>query len=262
MLNNVAYILAEHDLSLGLAQEYAEKAVAELDEQAQIAVAHRDAAFRATYGLSLAWDTLGWIFFKQGDVARAEGLVRPAWFLGEDGIVAEHLGEIYEKENKVQKAASAYEWALAVSSESFSTFGMQLDAVKTYRSRTDAIKARYKKLTGKEPSVEIQRLPNGQWTKTPAEQLRQTRKFRLNNESKLSGSANFVVVFKPGAIETAEYLSGGDDLGVLTEKLKGARYPIEFPPGSKAILVVQVKVECQESAGCIGTLINPAPAPR
>jgi tetratricopeptide (TPR) repeat protein/transglutaminase-like putative cysteine protease len=263
ILNNVAYTLADNNLNLDLARQYAEKAVTRLDEQAQRAGTSRDEGMRVTYELSLVWDTLGWIYFKQGDVRRAESLVRAAWLLGEESIVAEHLGEIYEKEGKTQQAAHAYEWALAVSSVPVSTFGLQVDAAKIYRNRADAIRARYKKLTGKEPGLtEIRRLPNGEWTKTPAEQLRQTRELKLGNEAKLSGSAEFVVVLKPGKVESAEYLSGSNDLDKLSGQMKAARYLLEFPPDSKAILVMRVNVKCQASAACIVSLVNPVPAPQ
>jgi tetratricopeptide (TPR) repeat protein len=263
ILNNVAYTLADNNLNLDLARQYAEKAVTKLDEQAQGAGPSRDDGMRVTYELSLAWDTLGWIYFKQGDVKRAESLVRAAWLLGEESVVAEHLGEIYEKEGRTQQAAHAYEWALAVSSVPMSTFGLQVDAAKAYRSRADAIRARYKKLTGKEPGLtEIRRLPNGEWTKTPAEQLRQTRELKLSNGAQLSGSGEFAVVFKPGKVESAEFLSGSNDLERLSGQMMAARYPLEFPPESKAILVMRVNVKCQASAACTASLINPAPAPQ
>jgi tetratricopeptide (TPR) repeat protein len=263
ILNNVAYALADNNLNLDLARQYGEKAVTKLDEQAQRAGPSRDEGMRVTYELSLVWDTLGWIYFKQGDMKRAESLVRAAWLLGEESIVAEHLGEIYEKEGKTQQAAHAYEWALAVSSVPMSTIGLQVDAAKVYRSRADAIRARYKKLTGKEPGLtEIRRLPNGEWTKTPAEQLRQTRELKLGNDAKLSGSAEFAVVFKPGKVESAEYLSGSNDLDKLSGQMMAARYPLEFPPDSKAILVMRVNVRCQASAACIVSLVNPVPAPQ
>ncbi len=259
MLNNVSYTLADNNLNVDLAQQYGEQAVGTLCKEAQGARSI-DERMRVTYDLSLVWDTLGWVYFKQGDAKRAENLVRAAWLLGEESIVAEHLGEIYEKEGKTAQAAHAYEWALAVSSVPATMAGMQADTVKAYRTRSDAIKARYKKLTGKESGlIEIRRLPNGEWTKTPAEQLRQTREMKLKNEAKVSGSAEFVVTLEPGKVESAEYLSGTDELAKLSEQMIAARYPLEFPPDSEAILVLRVDVKCEASSACIASLINPVP---
>jgi len=104
-------------------------------------------------------------------------------------------------------------------------------------------------------------MSNGEWTKTPAEQLRQTREVKLSNETKLSGSAEFAVVFKP-EVESTEYLSGSDDLEKLSERMMTAHYPLELPPDGAAILVVRVNVKCQASSACIASLVNPAPAPQ
>jgi len=112
MLNNVAYTLAENKVGLDLAQQYGKKALAKLDEQSTDA--EGDAAgLRITYQLSLLWDTVGWVYFQNGDAKRAESFVRAAWLLGQDAIVGEHLGEIYEKEGKTKAAAQVYELALA-----------------------------------------------------------------------------------------------------------------------------------------------------
>jgi tetratricopeptide (TPR) repeat protein/transglutaminase-like putative cysteine protease len=262
-LNTLAYLLAESKTNLDLAQEYAEKAVAKLDEQAQ-ASSPIDASMNVTYLLSLTWDTLGWVYFRQGDAKRAESFVRASWLLGEESVVAEHLGEIYEKQGKTESALRAYENALAVSSAPssatiFPSPGRQMAFMSAAQKQTDEIKARYKKLSGKDPTLtEIRRLPNGEWTKTPAEKLRLTREVNLANGAKLSGSAEFAVVLKPGQVESASRLIG-DDLDSLAEKLKAAHYPLEFPPASAAILTIRVDVRCHATTACVATLANPVP---
>ena len=261
-LNTVAYSLAESKVSLDLARQYAEKSVAKLEEESKSSD-DEETGLRVTYELSLVWDTLGWVYFQQGDAQRAEGPIRAAWLLGEDPIVGEHLGEIYEKEGKKQQAAHAYEFALSVSSlpsASALPFGMS-EAVKAQLKLASEIKARYSKLTGKEPALmDIHRLPNGEWSKSPAEQLRLSREVTLHNEGKRSGTAEFLVKFKPGAVESATVFSGDDSLAALAEKLKGAHYPIEFPAGSGAVLTLRLDVRCQATAPCTASLVVPAPA--
>jgi len=260
-LNNVAYTLAENKLRLDLAQQYAERSIRKLEEQAG-GKPSDDTELHVTFEFSLVWDTLGWVYFQQGDVKRAEPLVRSAWLLGEDSLVAEHLGEIYEKEGKAQQAAHAYESALAVSSVPANSFGMSPDTARAYQTRADEIRDRYRKLTGKGvPLAEIKRLPNGEWTKTPAEQLRASREVKVSNEEKLSGSADFVVEFEPEKVDSVQYLSGSDELEKLTEKLKAAHYPLEFPPDSQATLAVRVSVRCQPGS-CVGTLVVPTAQPQ
>jgi tetratricopeptide (TPR) repeat protein len=219
-----------------------------------------------TFQLSLTWDTLGWVYFQQGDSKRAEPLVKAAWLLGEDSAVAKHLGEIYAKEGKTQMAAKAYLNALAVSpaatgSTNMSPFmmGAQNEVQKAQQKEADEIQGRYEKLTGKKPELRTSvRLPNGEWTLTPAEQLRRSREVKLSNDGKLSGKAQFTVVLKPGKVESAERSSGDSALDSLSDKLEAAHYPVEFPPDSAAILVLRVEVTC-ETAACIGRLENPVP---
>jgi len=259
-LNEAAYTLADAKIDLDLAQEWAEKAVETLDERAQAAASSNEAGLALTYFLSMTWDTLGWVYFEQGDLKQAEEYLRPAWLLGEEAVVGEHLGEVYEKEGKKELAARTYEYALAVNGGPAGAPGVPMnDGTRALFDRGEQIKARYTKLMGKAPTTQIQRLPNGQWTKTPAEQLRYSREVKLGNEGKLVGSAQFTVTFKPGKVESAEFDSGDGDLEVLAPKLKAAHYPIEFPPDSDAILVMHVSVRCKVTEGCVGSLVNPVP---
>jgi tetratricopeptide (TPR) repeat protein/transglutaminase-like putative cysteine protease len=261
-LNDVAYTLAENKIDLDLAKQYAEKAVEELDSESQGSESSNDAELSLTFQLARVWDTLGWIYFRQGDAKRAETLVRPAWLLGEDSVVGEHLGEIYERQGKAQQAARAYEFALTVASMPATTFGTSIDAANAYRSQNEDIRAHYKKLTGRDaPLTEIKRLPNGEWSKTPAEQLLQTREIRLKNEDKLGGAAEFLVTFKPGKVTSVEYFSGDNDLEELTDDLKAAHYPLEFPPDSGAILMMRISVKCESSSSCVARLVNPVASP-
>ena len=258
-LNNAAYALADNRLNLDMARQYGEKALQILEEQAQGSESSDTVGLRTTFYLSMLWDTLGWVYFQQGDVKRAEPFVNAAWLLGEDRLVAEHLGEIYEKEGNKQQAAHAYEFALAASPvQTSATFALP-DRGKAALTQERAITARYTKLTGKAPSTEIRRLPNGQWTQTPAEQLRHSREIKVTNEHKLSGKAEFHVTVKPDKVDSVDYASGDESLQPLAEKLKAAHYPLRFPPDSGAILVVRVEVNCRAEAACEARLLPAAP---
>lgn len=256
MLNNVAYLLADNKTNLELALQYAERAVDEIEDRSRGAESSDQVGLDLTYRYGLIWDTLGWVYFRQGDTKRAERLVRASWLLGEDSLVAEHLGVIYAKEGKIQEAAHAYEYALAVASVPPAAL---TDAQKAYKSHADEIKARYKKLTGKDvPLSEIRRLPNGEWTQTPAEQLRHSREVKVSNP----GKAQFIVAIKPGKVDSAHYVSGDDTLEPLEDKLAETHYPLEFPPDSGAILVLRIEVNCQPATPCIAALVDPVPERR
>jgi len=262
MLNNASYSLADSNVSLDLAQQLAEKAVTKLEEKAQGAESAPEVGMAVTYQLSLTWDTLGWVYFQQGDAKRAESFVKASWQLGEVAIVGEHLGDIYEKQGKTQLAAKAYLYALAVSPMAMVTnlIGPQNNSLMASQKEADEIQHRYEKLAGKKPDLRSStRLPNGEWTLTPAEQLRRTREVKLANEKKLAGNARFTLVFKPGQVESAEQEFGDPEFALFADKLKAAHYPIEFPTESAAVLVLRVDVSCKPAEPCVGTLVNPVP---
>ena len=140
-----------------------------------------------------------------------------------------------------------YEFALAVSSSfmpSFSPGTSSAVPMKPQQTQEERITQRYRKLTGRSPVMnETRRLPNGEWTKTPAEQLRQTRELKLPNAGRLSGKAQYLLVFKPDKVDSPKFTSGDDELKSLANQLKTAKYPIEFPEHSAAILVINVDVK-------------------
>ena len=260
-LNDVSYMLADNKVKLDLAQKYGESALSKLEEKSRESGSSSTSGLLVTYQLSLVWDTVGWVYFQQGDTKRAENLIRYSWLLGEHDVVAEHLAEVYAKEGKTQQAAQMYQNALTLLSVPVTRLGATPSPDQAL-SRDRDIRARYKKLTGKEPGLyAIRRLPNGEWSQTPAEQLRRTREVKLTNDKKLSGSAQFVVTLKPGKVDSADYVSGDKDLQPLADKLKAAHYPLEFPPDSGVILVLRIDVRCQASNACIATLVPPVPVP-
>jgi tetratricopeptide (TPR) repeat protein len=265
-LNNAAYELADNNTSLQLARQYAEDALKQLEERSVNDVAAEDTGTEVTYQLSLVWDTLGWVYFQSGGANRAETFVRAAWLLGQDAIVGEHLGEIYEKQGKSKEAAHVYELALAAQGSTVFRMTPQTMVNVPYsptfstnsQDQGNKILSRYKKLTGRSPALqETRRLSNGEWTKTPAEELSQMRATRLGKIPNLVGSAEFSIVFVPGRVESAEYLRGEDSLEALTDKLKAAHYQVEFPDGSKAKIFRRAQLSCTPSAGCMVVLVPP-----
>jgi tetratricopeptide (TPR) repeat protein/transglutaminase-like putative cysteine protease len=261
MLNNVSYALADNKLNLDLAREYAQRSIDEIDDKAQPSDLSQDVGLNLSYMYSLVWDTLGWVYFQQGDLKNAESFIRSAWLLGEESLVAEHLGEVYEKEGKKELAARAYEMALSVSSappDAILVMGPQNEAFQESKRQTDEIENRYEKLMGKRPELRsTKRLPNGEWTQTPAERLMRSREVKFSNEEKLSGSAQFIVKIKQNQVNWVHHVSGDEALKPLANRLATIHYPLEFPPDSDdSVLMVKVQVSCHAGAPCIGTVMK------
>jgi len=264
VLNNIAFELAENDISVELARQYAEKALKQVEERSLQAIDSADTGARVTRQLSMIWDTVGWVYFRNGDANRAESFVRSAWLLGQEAAVGKHLGEIYQKEGKTKAAESVYELALASAEASpgmahaRKIFGIPSPPFFDTSERDELIQeltARYKKLTGKTPALrETRRLPNGEWTKTGSERLIQMRTVPLGKRTDASGDAVFNVVFTPKEIESVNYVSGEKSLASLSEKIKSAPFQVEFPVGSQAKILRRAEASCSSSSGCTVTL--------
>ena len=58
-------------------------------------------------------DSLGWLYFKKGEIEKAVAELEKAHQLApEDPVIAEHLGDVYGKQNQVEKAIQMYERSL------------------------------------------------------------------------------------------------------------------------------------------------------
>jgi tetratricopeptide (TPR) repeat protein len=115
LLNDAAYELADAGLDLDLAESSCKKAVEKLESQtAQVSLTNLRNSDLGQINLLIAtWDTMGWIYFRQGNLPLAESYVRAAWMQGQHREVGDHLGQIYEKEGKKQEAANIYALAAA-----------------------------------------------------------------------------------------------------------------------------------------------------
>jgi tetratricopeptide (TPR) repeat protein/transglutaminase-like putative cysteine protease len=265
ILNEVAYALAEKKTGLDLAGQYAEESTKELERRSINDTATTDTGTHVTAQLAMVWDTVGWVYFQDGDTSRAESFVRAAWLLGQHPVVGEHLGEIYEKEGKSKEAAHVYELALAaqlmVPMQAVGLPGTQSSSPSAApkdpsQQLTEEITSRYQKLTGTKPELNTtRRLPNGEWTKTGSEQLSEMRTAKFGKQPKLSGSAEFTIVFSPGRVESVDYVSGEESLEDLTDQLKAAHFQVEFPAGSQGKILRRVELSCSSISGCMAVLL-------
>ena len=82
---------------------------------------------------------------------------------------------------------------------------------------------------------------------------------KIENAEKLSGSAEFIIVFKPEAIDSVEYKRGDEKLEALEDRIKSLHLQVTFPPDSHAILVRRAQVECRPAA-CTVKLMRPEDA--
>ncbi|HVZ18707.1 MAG TPA: DUF3857 domain-containing protein, partial [Terriglobales bacterium] len=228
--NNVAYELANHNLQLDRAQQYAESAVTEIATQLRNVDVDRLQMddYRRVNAISSYWDTLGWVHFQRGDMAQARKFIESAWLLGPNGEVAYHLGEIYEKEGHRDQAIQMYAAAAGVK-RSYEPARVKLEELLKDKKKAE------------------------QEMKTAAAKFDIDPKVDLPGDPKIDGSADFAFVFAPGKLEGVRFLSGNDKLKGLNDKLATLKYPVEFPDATPTKIVRRGTVTCKSDA-CTLTL--------
>jgi len=237
--NNVAYALAEHNLELDKAAQYAESAISataanlrnvelsrlSLDDLNQVA------------SIGVYWDTLGWVNFRKGDLDQAERYIRAAWLLNQHGEVGDHLAQIYEKRGAKEKAARMYAEAIAAP-----------HAVPETRARLIVL------LGGNAGIDELVAKSKPDLTKI--------RVFPAGDLLKENARADFFVLLAPGVknpkIEAVKFVSGSQDLRPFTEKLRTLDFGPMFPDASPAKIIRRGTLACTAATGtCSFTLTLP-----
>ena len=112
--NDLAYQLAMDKIALPEAHSLAEEAVGQAErEAAELSLKDADGlGFAQMERLSHYWVTLGLVYFREGQLDKAEAYMRASWELDPRGHVANHLGRVYEAEHRDADAIAVYRQAL------------------------------------------------------------------------------------------------------------------------------------------------------
>ena len=237
--NNIAYQLSLKNSHLDKAQQYAESAVAStaaglrnlsLDQLNQ-----RDLALVPS--LIAYWDTLGWVYYAEGNLDKAEKYVSAAWSLGHHGEVGDHLGQIYEKRGDKEKAIRTY--ALALSG---------LRPIPETRSRLGG-------LLGGDDKVDTT-------VRKFHDELQQLRTTRLDEKPPATGNAEFWVLLATAnhgaSVEKVKFISGEEKLRILEQALQHLKYSLNFPDETPAKILRRGVLSCsQEGGNCTFVLMLP-----
>jgi tetratricopeptide (TPR) repeat protein len=228
--NNIAYQLSLKKSHLDRAQQYAESAVSATTAALRNLSLDRLSQQELPLVPSLVayWDTLGWVYFDEGNLDKAEKYISAAWGLGQHGEVGDHLGQIYEKEGKKDRALGTYELSLT---------GLRPDPET--QGRIDAlVKSGAKESDGK-PGV-----------------LESLRTIDLG-KAKVTGSADFFVLLSgaagtPAKAEAVKFVGGDEKLKIFTEALKTAEYRLTLPDDTPLKILRRGTLSCSTAKGNCG----------
>jgi tetratricopeptide (TPR) repeat protein len=226
MLNDVAYEMADADTNLAEALVYSQRSIEEEEERSQKVdfqnIQKED--LQLPLALTSYWDTLGWIYFKTGDLARAESYLAPAWHLRQEGLMADHLGQVYEKQKKLSAALHMYNLALEAD------------------PRLEDTASRMRNLANVTlPATHV----------NAREELNSMRTIQLPAITKTDASADFdVLLAASGKIEEANFVRGSDLLRGAGTNLESSQLQEPFPPASKARLIRRGILSCSSYTGC------------
>jgi len=232
--NEVAYALADHNLELPDAERYAQKAVKSIeDEAAQVSLEKLEVAdLNRIPQLAYYWDTLGWVYFREGDLDKAQRYLEAAWNLEQNRVIGGHLADIYEKQGK--KSAASHQKALAHELTDSGGFGPILQ-------RRDGTP-----------------VPPAPGRQTAVEELSAMRRTKLGKLTTKSGSAEFFILLAPGGrVEDVKFISGDDHIRPLSKVLTSLKFKAPLPDGAPVRLVRRGVLVCTGLFGCDFTLFIP-----
>ena len=247
-LNNVAYELAEAKKHLPLALQYAQKAVSDEEEASQNLDLTNLTTTDLGYTTSLAayWDTLGWVYFRMGNLPQAKKYLNSAWTLSLGGVQADHLGQVYEHEGKKQAAVRMYQLALY----SFHLQPMASTAEQQTRERLDRL----------QPGASV---GDGNNFTQVTDEVNSMRTIKLPRVIPGTATAEFFLVFtqayKGSSLDLADakFISGSEELRSAGKFLLSAPFTFPFPDENHPNILRRGILSCYEHTGCSFTLINP-----
>jgi tetratricopeptide (TPR) repeat protein len=251
-LNDVAYYMADSDLDLPIALDYAKKAVVEAEQDSQKITLPdlKIEDLRNIFILSAYWDTLGWVNEKMSNMQRAEQYLLAAWKLTQDGVVASHLCHLYEHTH--QNAAAVQMCGVALNRLSMS----RQIALDDYKTEANAAQKTLDRLAGASAK--------GKSTNQATDIVIRERTFKLPRFLPGTESAEFFVLLasdgktKGFKVEDTKFISGSEKMKIEGKQLKTIDFQVPAPDAVPAHFVRRGILGCYQYSGCSFVLLDPA----
>jgi tetratricopeptide (TPR) repeat protein/transglutaminase-like putative cysteine protease len=239
ILNDASYSLADNNLRLDDALHYAEEAVKDTEADAgkvSLTELTLDDVQRMPT-LARYWDTLGWVHFRVGHYDVAEQYLDAGWKLTQNPMIADHLGQVYEKEGKKHEAVVAYAQALSAGGAPDQT-----------SSRLNALRSEGKPQVGEQMGPEV------------LQSLRTVELKDFSPKPAQHASAEFFLLFGSGPkVADVKFISGSDDLRDAGKALATAKFNVSFPDDGPTLILRRGILDCEpEINGCTFVMYGPS----
>lgn len=233
--NDIAYALADKNVKLDRAEQYAQSSVNTTQSYLRNLPAEQAVKVGPlmTASLAAAWDTLGWVYYKEGKQKEAESFIIAAWDQDQHSEIAEHLAVFAEKNNDKKAAAEYYAMALA-GDRPVDRYREKLVTLSGLKKDAD-IESRIKEARAAMLAQRNLKITNSGWT----------------------GKAEFVLTFTASKqASDAQWKVGSEELKPAGKALTALSYPITLPSGEYRVFR-RVLVNCAKGSDC-SVLLYPA----
>jgi Flp pilus assembly protein TadD len=234
LMNDAAYELADAGFELPLAEATTRKALDQMEAQSLTWTLdeNQQTLRRQTALLQATWDTMGWIYFREGKLDLADQYVRASWLGRQSGEVGLHLGQISAARGEKNKALSSFELARATY-PGYDDLGVRTPPGRQevdLQARADALKKAGARHSPGDPGQALQKL----------------RTIPLGAAAGLNGTAEYRLLVSQDAVVRAEP-TGARQLTGDQQRLKLARLTGFSPAGSHAQLVFTGMLNCHSN---------------
>jgi TonB family protein len=234
--NSVGYAMAEEKLNLPQAEKYVQLAIAAAAQQMRdTSLDHitKEDSSKASR-IAAYWDTFGWVRFQQGQLRDAEKYLKSAWMISSSSVIADHLGQIYERQDRKAEAIQMYKIALASDSPPAETHD-RLTALTAPDFKADQVAEEGRHLS------------------------KESRTIAVKNSHHVEGFAEFWILLSPGpTVRGVKFANGDEELEVFEKDLQGISYSDSFPEATEIRLLRRGRLSCVTSSPDCRLLLMPS----
>ena len=237
-LNDAAYALADASLSLKVAEAAGRRAVQALNAESARAQGGPGgrAALERTAQLVSAWDTYGWVLYREASYSEAEPWLRVAWEDGYGTAAGAHYGALLQKEGRGAEAARVLR--LAAQGEREDPGAGAPGSVPENETGAGG--------------------PGGRRAGGKGDTLAGEHTFFVPETSGMpAGQALFEFDYALTSAPQVRFVSGDDGLAAAADALRKVDTHTLLPPGSPAHVLRRGELHCLRGSNCMLEMFSP-----